>query len=396
MLKSGLILTLAAVASARHCQNITVPVSISSRNGVFDLAPPSTNIEVTNLFLRTAWPGNNGTASVLKGYKTVSGEYKLAATYCEPDDGPGHTLQILTHGVGFDRSYWDFPFGSYNYSYVNRALDAGYSTLTWDRLGIGHSSHGDPVNEIQIFLEVAALKALTDIARHGQLCGVSHRFDKTVHLGHSFGSAMTYALTASHPNITDGIVLTGFSQVPQFMAYFALGANFAPVGENDVLARQYAAGYVAPRDSIGVHINFFGPGDFDPEVLKVATQTGQPAAVGELLTVGSVPKSSEFPGPVMIITGGKCRHVVPNSTVSAQLTKLIAADRDIPFCGGNCMNTMAINGSASNLVEYSKGSFKKACAFQATVVPNAGHGLNYNYNAPDVYRAITDFIKANV
>lgn len=72
------------------------------------------------------------------------------------------------------------------------------------------------------------------------------------------------------------------------------------------------------------------------------------------------------------------------------------ADRDIPFCGGNCMNTMAINGSASNLVEYSRDSFKKAAAFQATVVPNAGHGLNYNYNAPNVYRAITDFIKASV
>ncbi|KAH0598446.1 hypothetical protein MHUMG1_03744 [Metarhizium humberi] len=374
MLKPGLILILAAVASARQCQNITVPVSISSRNGVFDMAAPFTDIDVTNLFLRMAWPGNNGTANVLKGYKTVSGNYTLAATYCEPDNGPGHALQILTHGVGFDRSYWDFSFANYNYSYVNRALDAGYSTLTWDRLGIGRSSHGDPVNEIQIFLEIAALKALTDTARGGQLRGVAHKFNKTVHLGHSFGSAMTYALTALHPDITDAIVLTGFSQVPQFLAYFALGANFAPVANNRLLAGHYAAGYVAPRDSIGVHINFFGPGDFDPEVLKVATETGQPAAVGELLTVGSVPKSSEFPGPVMIITG----------------------DRDIPFCGGNCMNTMAINGSASNLVEYSRDSFKKASAFQATVVPNAGHGLNYNYNAPDVYRAITDFIKASV
>jgi pimeloyl-ACP methyl ester carboxylesterase len=233
----------------------------------------------------------------------MSGQYKLAATYCEPDHGPGHALQILTHGVGFDRSYWDFPYASYHYSYVNRALDAGYSTLTWDRLGIGHSSHGDPVNEIQIFLEIAALKALTELARGGELHGVSHKFDKTVHLGHSFGSAMTYGLTAMYPNITDAIVLTGFSQVPQYMAYFALGGNFAPVSDNPILAKQYAVGYVAPKDSIGVHINFFGPCDFDPEVLKLATMTGQPAALGELLTLGSAPKTSDFAGPVMIITG---------------------------------------------------------------------------------------------
>lgn len=238
-------------------------------------------------------------------YKTMTGNYKLAATYCEPDNGPGHALQVLTHGVGFDRSYWDFPFGNYNYSYVNRSLDAGYSTLTWDRLGIGHSSHGDPVNEIQIFLEIAALKALTEIARDGHLCGVQHKFDKMVHLGHSFGSAMTYGLTAMYPNITNGIVLTGFSQVPQFMAYFALGGNFAPVSDNEILAEQYEVGYIAPKDSIGVQINFFGPDDFDPEVLQAATMSGQPAAIGELLTVGSGPKSSDFSGPVMIITGGK-------------------------------------------------------------------------------------------
>lgn len=67
MFKSALLLVLAAVASARHCRNITVPVSLSSRNGVFDLEPPSTNIEVTNIFLGMSRPGNNGTAQYLKG-----------------------------------------------------------------------------------------------------------------------------------------------------------------------------------------------------------------------------------------------------------------------------------------------------------------------------------------
>lgn len=60
------------------------------------------------------------------------------------------------------------------------------------------------------------------------------------------------------------------------------------------------------------------------------------------------------------------------------------------------MNTMAINGSAPNLIEFSKDSFKKATAFNATVVPRAGHGLNYAYTAPQTYKAITDFIKANI
>ncbi|GAB0135786.1 hypothetical protein EsDP_00004111 [Epichloe bromicola] len=374
MFTSALLFGYAAVATAMQCRNLTVPVSLSARNGDFDLKAPATEIEVTDLSLGMSRPGNNATAQYLKGYKTVSGNYQLAATYCEPDDGPGHALQILTHGIGFDRSYWDLPYNNYNYSYVARAVGAGYSTLSWDRLGLGNSSHGEPVNEIQIFLEIAALKALTDRARAGLLCGVPHKYEKTVHLGHSFGSAMTFGLSAMYPNVTDGIVLTGFSQVPQFMAYFVLGANFAPVKEIESLADQYDAGYMAPKSSIGVHINFFGPGDFDPKLLEVATATGQPATVGELLTVGSGPTTSEFAGPVMIITG----------------------DRDIPFCGGNCMNTMAINGSAPNLIEKSKGSFSKAKVFNATVVPEAGHGLNYGYSAPYTYKAITDFLNANI
>ncbi|KAK2616475.1 hypothetical protein QQS21_000517 [Conoideocrella luteorostrata] len=373
MFKSALFLGCAAVASAMHCTNLTVPVSLSSRNGDFDLKAPATEIEVTNLFLGLSRPGNNQTANYLKGYKTVSGNYKLAATYCEPDNGPGHALQILTHGVGFDRSYWDFPYNNYNYSYVKNAVGAGYSTLSWDRLGVGHSSHGDPINEIQIFLEIAALKVLTEYAREGHICGVP-KFDKTVHLGHSFGSAMTFGLTALFPNITDAIVLTGFSQVPQFMAYFALGANFAPVKEIKTLAEQYDVGYIAPKSSIGVHTNFFGPGDFDPKLLEVVTEAGQPAAIGELLTVASGPTTSNFTGPVMIITG----------------------DRDIPFCGGNCMNTMAIKDVSANLIEHSKGSFKQASAFQATVIPEAGHGLNFGFSAGNAYKAITDFVKANV
>ncbi|QUC19190.1 uncharacterized protein UV8b_03431 [Ustilaginoidea virens] len=369
----ALCLASAAVASAMSCEDMTVPVSISARNGVFNLPPPASEIDVTNLFLGLSRPGNNQTADLLQGYETVSGSYRLAATYCQPDDGPGHTLQILTHGVGFDRSYWHFPFNDYNYSYVAEAVAAGYSTLSWDRLGIGRSSHGGPVNEIQLFLEVAALEALTRLARNGSLWDEPRRFNRTVHLGHSFGSAMTYSLSAMRPDVTDAIVLTGFSQVPQFMPYFALGGHFSPVKNIDLLARHYAEGYIAPKDSIGVHINFFGPGDFDPEILDAATKTGQPAAVGELLTVGSTPATSNFAGPVMIITG----------------------DGDVPFCGGNCMNTAAIHGSSPNLIDYSRKSFKSASVFKATIVPGAGHNLNYAYSAHQTYRSILDFIDAN-
>lgn len=142
----------------------------------------------------------------------IDNQYKLAATYCTPASGPGDTIQILTHGVGFDRTYWDYPFNNYNYSYVDRAIEQGYSTLAWDRLGIADSSHGDPINEIQMAAELEALHQLTLRVDSGTLCGMDgHRFQKKVHVGHSFGSLMTYGLSSKYPNITDAIVLTGFS-----------------------------------------------------------------------------------------------------------------------------------------------------------------------------------------
>lgn len=154
-------------------------------------------------------------------------------------------------------------------------------------------------------LEIAALSELTQQARNARVRGLRHKFDKIVHVGHSFGSIMTYGLSSMYPNATDAIVLTGFSQVPSFMPYFALGADFAPVRENAALAHKYADGYVAPKDSIGTHITFFAPNHFDPKILKFATKSGQPAALGELLTIGDVPETNSFPGPVLIITGGK-------------------------------------------------------------------------------------------
>ncbi|KAG6021740.1 hypothetical protein E4U41_002418 [Claviceps citrina] len=365
----------AALSRASKCWNITIPISISARNGDFGLDPPSKEFDVTALFLRLSQPESNATAQYFRDYKSVSGEYTLAATYCEADAPCARdAIQILTHGIGFDRSYWDYPYQKYNYSYVRQALRDGYSTLSWDRLGVGESSHGDAVNEIQIFLEIEALRAVTEMARAGQLPTVSRKYSKLIHMGHSFGAAMTYGLTAMYPNISDGIVLTGFSQVPQYMAYFALGANFVPVMDIRSLAGKYRTGYVAPQSRVGVHINFFAPDNFDPGLLESAYRSRQPAAVGELLTVGSVPSSSDFAGPVMIITG----------------------DRDIPFCGGNCMATMQKNASGPNLIEQSRSNFGKAKVFNATVVPELGHALNFGYPAHDAFDIIREFVKDNV
>ena len=147
--------------------------------------------------------------------------------------------------------YWDLPYNNFNYSYVDVAVDQyKYNTFAIDRLGIGLSSHGEPLNEIQAPLEVAALAELTLQLRSGSLPGVPTAFKRVVHVGrvfpesqtpahaanfsprHSFGSAQTYALVNQYPSISDAIVLTGFSLNSSFLPLFAVGADFVLANTN--------------------------------------------------------------------------------------------------------------------------------------------------------------------
>lgn len=355
-------------ASAMTCTNLTVPVEVSARNGVFEQEAPQNNIEVTNFILNNTQQGGNYTEKILKDYTTVSGHYDLAATYCVPGDNSTSpkTLQVLTHGIGFDRSYWDVPFNAGNYSYAAVATDKyGYATLFWDRLGIGMSSRGDPVQEIQALLEVDALRALTEGLREGEVCGVP-KYEKIVHVGHSFGSTHTYALTAMYPNISDGIALTGFSQNGSFVPYFMQGGNFIDVKENEALAPMYDHGYLAAGDASGVQNNFFSPGSFDPEILAFAAMTGQPVTVGELLTIGGETASpNHFAGPALIVTG----------------------ERDVPFCGGSCLNG-APNGSS--IPAQAQKTFTST-NITTEIIPGAGHGLNLEYSHPLTFKTINEF-----
>ena len=171
------------------------------------------------------------------------------------------------------------------------------------------------MTEIQAWLEVDALRALTEAIQGGKVKGVPGPFDIVVHAGHSFGSQHTYALTAMYPDISDCITLTGFSQNGSFAGEFLLGSNF--IEANEVAAfSTLPDGYFAAGSKQAVQIDFFAPGDFDPKILTYAYKNGQPVTVGELLTFGGETATiNTFPGPVHIVTG----------------------ERDIPYCGGNCL-----------------------------------------------------------
>lgn len=309
---------LLSLAAAKKCINQTVEVEISARNGVFGkVMVPQTNLEVTNLTLRLARQGHNFTNEGLTGYDTVSGTYRISTQYCVPDKEPSYgygktpVLQILTHGIGFDKTYWDLSFDGFSQSYVNNAVDKhGYHTLSYDRLGIGKSTHAknslETRDEIQSFLEIAALKALTERVRAGTFPQVHTKYEKVVHVGHSFGSAQSYAFAALYPQLTDGIVLTGFSLNSSFTGFFLLGGNFMQAKLlNPQSFASYPLGYFANSNVEALETLFLLPGYYPPPLLEIGFETGKPVTVGELLTLGSIPALNAFAKPVLVFTGGE-------------------------------------------------------------------------------------------
>lgn len=103
LLVSGL---LATWVVAKHCQNFSVPVTVSARNGIFNVPTLHDNHDATTFIAKFTNPGGNFSNEVLLGYQTINKTYNISVKFCHPDSGyrMNSTVQFLTHGIGFDKS----------------------------------------------------------------------------------------------------------------------------------------------------------------------------------------------------------------------------------------------------------------------------------------------------
>lgn len=98
-------LLLAGFTAARQCSNFIIPVDISSRQGQFQEVPVENNLDVGAFATRFNEYQKNYTATLLQGYQTLQGSYNISAQYCHPDSGNKSIIQVLTHGIGFDKTW---------------------------------------------------------------------------------------------------------------------------------------------------------------------------------------------------------------------------------------------------------------------------------------------------
>ena len=235
--------------SNRPCTTFTIPVPIIAQNHVYDIVHVDSNIDATHYAQDIdTWDNPDFTHRVVTNI-TISKTYNIHAQLCVPPNGAKQpSLYLATHGGQFDSRYWDAQVEPKKHNFVEAALDEGYSILTYDRLACGQSDKPDAYTDVQAPAEVEILRGISELVRGGKLskyASNSIAFDKIIHVGHSYGSFVTYAFTSLYPALSDAAVLTGFINSNEIGENRATAMNLEYAPESDPkLFGDFGSGYV--------------------------------------------------------------------------------------------------------------------------------------------------------
>jgi pimeloyl-ACP methyl ester carboxylesterase len=206
------------------------------------------------------------------------------------------------------------------------------------------------------------------MVRNGTLSSiaeVSNLPSKIIHIGHSYGSFLTYGFLTKYGNLTDGAILTGYL-VSEFLGKlgstiwsYEFAATSSPPFDRP-------SGYVVAKKN-GVQNVFFG-GDsktaFTPELLDYGNEIKQPMPIGESASAYTLigPSAPDFRAPV----------------------QYVLAEFDLGICAGDC------KGLAN--MKVLNETYPHATAIEVAVQPNTGHGLPLHNNATAGFQLTFDFL----
>lgn len=239
------------------------------------------------------------------GSENVIAFFAIDGSFCTPGESysEGQDIQILSHGVAFDRTYWDFGGVDSDYNYVRAATNAGYATLAWSRPGTGASSSGDPYRILQADIQAAVLIELTKLLRHGSIhASIPKSTGRVLHVGHSFGATISNVLIAKNPKLSDGVALTGLAHNFTWAPFFAVATNFHLAKENQPSRfGNLSSGVLTWCDELAFQYGFFKHPNFDPKVLAYNEAHKKPFGVSEFLTLQTPSLAApDFFGPVLV------------------------------------------------------------------------------------------------
>ncbi|KAL4799712.1 Alpha/Beta hydrolase protein [Aspergillus venezuelensis] len=359
--------------NTRPCKDLTLSLPITATNSLYDIPRVDNTIDAVDFVWNLDTWSSPKPADRIRGDIHINETFTISAMLCVPEDSEKRgILQIATHGFGFDKRYWDPTIHPEKYSYVDAALNAGYSILTYDRLGVGSSDKPDAYKTVQTPVEVEILKELVLLARSSSLTTKDSdsnniTFDKVVLVGHSLGSGLTLGLLTSYPTLADGAISTGLIPSTLFgqTGQRAFGLEFAPQNDPARFGSR-SSGYLVQGSLTALQQIFFKKGYFDEALLKYAEGIKETGTVGEFVSLATALGSpaTEYKGPLLFALG----------------------EYDFGVCQGNCTG-------AYDLDALRNETFPAARDVDVHIQPGSGHALTMHSNATGHYRAIFEYLE---
>ena len=147
-----------------------------------------------------------------------------------------------------------------------------------------------------------------------------------LHVGHSWGSQLNNALVATSPQLSDGVIFTGYSHDLEFSGLFVSSTTLHLANANQphrFPSTVYSNGFLTWPDEAANQFAFLEYPFFDPTVLSYAEATKYPFSAGEFFSQALLPVEAEaFTGPVLYL----------------------ASSNDLIFCASNCTGLPALQG----------------------------------------------------
>jgi pimeloyl-ACP methyl ester carboxylesterase len=279
--------------------------------------------------------------------------YHVAGQLCYKPNNK-NIVHLLVSGATYSRAYWDFPLQPQQYSYVRKLTNAGYATFNFDRLGIGESDH-PPADQVTVQSNAFVVHQIVQALRDGRL----GTFAKVILVGHSLGSGVATVEAAQYGD-ADGLVLTsflhaagpGFAQLPSLFYPASLDPRFA--GQN------LPDGYFTTLSG-GRSIFYWTP-NADPDVIALDELTKETLTLGEIMTF-----------PPLVFSPGSVQGI------SAPVL-IVMGQYDNGFC------TPPTCAEA-----YVEPNYYPSAQVEVKVMPNAGHDLSLQRNAPAFFATVLEW-----
>lgn len=289
----------------------------------------------------------------------------LSGEYCASIVG-SRVLQFLVHGAGYNHTYFDWPQEPDTYSYVRRAVAAGYAVLNIDRLGAGDSSR--PVStEVNTPSTVATLHQVITAVRGGAL---GQPYSLIEYLGHSFGSYYGIALNHTYPKDVDAFLLTGTGATQSALGFAPCPANI----HANTLPRfaNLDDGYLASVPSSRACHLYYLP-DADPAVISYDADTQDTVTLSEFTSRPPTltPWMGEITAPTLIIDGNHDVHYCFSDNYDCSSTRSFASAITPNFNPNTCL-ALALEESGHDLQLHTTNALTDALMLawsNATIPP---------------------------